>query len=93
MPDWEKIDSMADEDIDFSDVPELDETFFKNAKIVLPKPKVPVTFYTQALSALTIDDFIPSCKVYDAGGGSMVSIITVDMGTPIYAPKCHCNEE
>jgi uncharacterized protein (DUF4415 family) len=43
MTDWEKIDSMADEDIDYSDIPELDETFFKNAKIVLPKPKVPIT--------------------------------------------------
>jgi uncharacterized secreted protein with C-terminal beta-propeller domain len=59
---------------------------------------------TQALSSLSLDDFIPSCKVYDAAGaivregrairtedficpkpsagGSMVSIITVDMENP-----------
>ncbi len=29
-----KLLEMADEDIDFSDIPELDEEFFKNAKLV-----------------------------------------------------------
>jgi len=33
-----KLAKMRDEDIDFSDIPELDEAFFKNAKLVKRKP-------------------------------------------------------
>lgn len=33
-----EIQSMSDEDIDFSDIPELDEAFFKNAKLVKRQP-------------------------------------------------------
>ncbi len=38
---WEKLKAMRDEDIDCSDIPELDENFFKNAevKVVLPPEK------------------------------------------------------
>ncbi len=31
-----KLLEMRDEDIDFSDIPELDEEFFKHAKLVMP---------------------------------------------------------
>ena len=41
--DWARIDAMRDEDIDRADIPELDESFFKNAVIRLPEKKVPVT--------------------------------------------------
>ena len=34
-----EIEAMSDEDIDYSDIPPLDEDFFKNAKRVLRKPK------------------------------------------------------
>jgi uncharacterized protein (DUF4415 family) len=34
---------MKDEDVDLSDIPELDDDFFKNAVLVLPKPKATVT--------------------------------------------------
>ena len=34
-----KIDAMRDEDIDFSDIPELDDDFFKNAKVVVSPGK------------------------------------------------------
>ena len=37
--DWEKLDAMQDEDIDYSDIPELDEKFFKEAKTVTPPGK------------------------------------------------------
>lgn len=37
--DWERIDALSDEDIDYSDIPELDETFWKKAKLVVPKKK------------------------------------------------------
>jgi uncharacterized protein (DUF4415 family) len=33
-----KLAEMADEDIDFSDLPELDKAFFKNAKLVRRQP-------------------------------------------------------
>ena len=41
--DWARIDAMQDDDIDLADIPELDESFFKNAVIRLPGKKVPVT--------------------------------------------------
>ncbi len=37
--DWARIDGISDSDIDYSDIPELDETFWKNAKLVVPKKK------------------------------------------------------
>ena len=33
-----KLVNMSDEDIDYSDIPEIDEEFFKNAKLVQRKP-------------------------------------------------------
>ena len=35
----EELKSMSDEDIDYSDIPPLDEDFFKKAKLVQRKPK------------------------------------------------------
>lgn len=37
--DWKRVDRMKDEDIDCSDIPELDEEFWKNAKFVRPTKK------------------------------------------------------
>jgi len=34
---------MSDEDIDYSDIPELDDDFFKNAEVVMTPGKKPVT--------------------------------------------------
>lgn len=34
---------MRDEDIDYSDIPELDEAFWKNAKLVVPPGKKQLT--------------------------------------------------
>ena len=31
-----QLDAIRDEDIDYSDIPELDENFWKNAKLVTP---------------------------------------------------------
>jgi len=41
--DWARVDAMSDEDIDTSDIPPLDEAFFANAQVRLPKRKVPIT--------------------------------------------------
>lgn len=37
--DWKRIAEMKDEDIDVSDIPELDETFWENAELVEPETK------------------------------------------------------
>jgi uncharacterized protein (DUF4415 family) len=41
--DWSRVDALRDEDIDFSDIPEQDAAFFKNAVLKMPQPKVAVT--------------------------------------------------
>lgn len=41
--DWERIDAMKDEDIDYSDIPPLTEDFFKNAVIRWPSEKERIT--------------------------------------------------
>ena len=41
--DWEALRKMRDEDIDLSDIPELDKNFWKNAKIVRPDTTQQVT--------------------------------------------------
>lgn len=40
--DWKRLAEMEDKDIDTSDIPELDESFFQNAEIKVPS-KQPVT--------------------------------------------------
>ena len=37
--DLKRIDAMSDEDIDYSDIPELDDDFFKNAEVVVSPGK------------------------------------------------------
>ena len=41
--DWESLKNMRDEDIDCSDIPELDDAFWKNAKLVIPPHKQQLT--------------------------------------------------
>jgi len=40
---WKKIDALNNDKIDYSDSPELDEAFFKNAEVVMPKNKQVIT--------------------------------------------------
>lgn len=40
--DLKRLRKMKDEEIDYSDIPELDEAFFEKAVIVLPQPKASV---------------------------------------------------
>ena len=37
--DLKRLESMSDNDIDLSDIPELDKNFFKNAKVIMPSEK------------------------------------------------------
>ena len=41
--DWARVDAMKDTDIDYSEIPELDDEFWKNAQLVMPENKVKVT--------------------------------------------------
>lgn len=38
--DWTRLKEMTDEEVDTSDIPPLEESFFKNAKLRMPKNKV-----------------------------------------------------
>ena len=40
--DWAKLEAMTDEEIDVSDIPPLDEKFFANVKLRMPKGKVSI---------------------------------------------------
>ncbi len=40
---WVKLETMTDEEIDTSDIPPLDEKFFANARLRMPRGKVAVT--------------------------------------------------
>jgi len=40
LTNWKKIDSMRDEDIGMSDIPELEDGFFKSSELFLAKRKV-----------------------------------------------------
>ena len=40
---WAKLEAMTDEEIDTSDIPPLDEKFFANARLRMPRGKVAVT--------------------------------------------------
>lgn len=46
--DWNRLRAMKDEDIDTSDIPELDESFFKNARVVMPPEKKHVSIRLDA---------------------------------------------
>lgn len=41
--DWERLARMKDEDIDLSDIPELDEQFWDNAQLAMPDTKERIT--------------------------------------------------
>jgi uncharacterized protein (DUF4415 family) len=45
--DWKRLTNMGDKDIDTSDIPELDEEFFRKADLRVP-PKQPVTLRLDA---------------------------------------------
>ena len=41
--DWNRLDALGDEDIDYSDVPELGADFWKEARVIDPGAKKPIT--------------------------------------------------
>ena len=49
--DWDKIDAMGDDNIDCSDIPELDETFWAKSTVRMPKikPKISIRLDSDVL--------------------------------------------
>jgi uncharacterized protein (DUF4415 family) len=45
---WARVSEMADEEINTSDIPPLDETFFANARLRRPEKKVSITLDVDA---------------------------------------------
>jgi len=43
--DWARVDALTDAEIDLSEVPELDESFFANAILRMPRHPVAVTLH------------------------------------------------
>ena len=41
--DWEKVDSISEREINYSEIPELDKRFWKEAELVMPENKTKVT--------------------------------------------------
>ena len=41
--DLQRVDALRDEDIDYSDIPELDNDFFRQARVVVPPGKQQLT--------------------------------------------------
>lgn len=46
--DWKRLDAMSDNDIDTSEIPELDEEWFKNAKVVFTEKKKAISLRVDA---------------------------------------------
>lgn len=46
--DWERIDKLTDEEIDTSDIPPLDDSFFAKAKLRMPQAQVSVAMRLDA---------------------------------------------
>lgn len=65
---WEKFRNLTDDEIDTSDIPELDETFWKNAKVVYPQSK-------QAISIRIDEDVLYWLKKQGKGYQSRINAI------------------
>ena len=46
--DLKRVDALQDEDIDYSDIPELDADFFRKARVVIPPRKQQLTIRLDA---------------------------------------------
>ena len=65
--DWNRLKSMKDSEIDVSDIPKLDASFFKRAKLRMPRPKQAVS----QRQCISISIAIPiSISMYDPNRAS-----------------------
>ena len=68
--DWKRLESMNDEEIDFSDAAELDEQFFLTAEVRLPQRKQQVSV---RLDAEVLDWFKKQGKGYQTRINAVLS--------------------
>ncbi len=66
--DWQRLESMRDEDIDCSDIPELDESFFKRATVNFSPTKTQLTIRLD-------DDVLDWMKAQGKGYQSRINAI------------------
>jgi len=59
--DWKRLNKLKDKDVDSSDIPKLDKSFFDNAQIRMPQQKKAISI---RLDADVIDWFKKSGKGY-----------------------------
>jgi uncharacterized protein (DUF4415 family) len=71
----EELAALPDEDIDYSDIPELDEAFFRNARLVMPAGKRQVTL---RIDADVLDWFRAQGKGYQS---RMNAVLRAYVGT------------
>jgi uncharacterized protein (DUF4415 family) len=70
---WDRLRTMSDDEIDTSDIPPLDESFFDNAELRVPEGTVPVL--------LNIDEEI--VEWYQQQGGSFQGLLNTALRTYI----------
>ena len=66
--DLKRVDALRDEDIDYSDIPELDAEFFRKARVVVPPRK-------QQLTIRLDTDVLAWLKSQDKGYQSRINAI------------------
>ena len=59
-----KLLAMRDEDIDYSDIPELDDDFWANSKVVMPKKKEQISTSTLEGAVETTARFTIEVEMY-----------------------------
>lgn len=65
---WKRFHNLGDEDIDVSDIPELDESFWKNAKVTMPPSK-------KAISLRLDEDLLDWFKCQGKGYQSLINAV------------------
>jgi uncharacterized protein (DUF4415 family) len=71
----EELAALPDEDIDYSEIPELDDAFFRNARLVMPAGKRQVTL---RIDADVLDWFRAQGKGYQS---RMNAVLRAYVGT------------
>jgi uncharacterized protein (DUF4415 family) len=77
--DWARVDALRDEEIDFSDIPELGERFWGNSRIIAP---LTVQNYPHYYLPVDADIF----RSYASGGGDYIERINAILRAHIPAP-------
>ena len=75
--DWATVEAMTDEDIDTSDIPELDDEFFSKATVRLPKIKPSVVELDP-----DVQQYFPDSKAVNQALRGLIELIPLDNESP-----------